>query len=260
MTKISIVTVCYNAENSIKKTIESVISQKMPCYEYIFIDGNSKDRTNVIIEEYKTLLENKGITCIHISEPDQGIYDAMNKGILLAKGEWIGFLNTGDYYSDDEVFYDLFGKSIDDVDFIYGDSINVKGINSFIRKSYPIEVITYRNPFVHQASFIRAEIAKRFVFNLEYKIAADFEQYVRLYNNGIRFLAVDRVIVVFDLNGISNKKNLSAIIEFEKARKKNGLGLKKIVKRYVIYLGVLIIKNNTQLYDFFIKTRCFLNG
>jgi glycosyltransferase involved in cell wall biosynthesis len=253
MVKISIITVCYNEEKTIGKTIESVYHQKLPCYEYIFVDGKSTDRTNEIIEEYREWFEKKGIEYRHFSETDCGIYDAMNKGISMACGDWIGFMNANDYYVDGGVFEDLFEEEPENADFIYGDSMNVKGAMSFRRQAYDIDVLTYRNPFIHQASFIRTDIAKKYMFDLRYRYAADFEQYARMYVDGVYFRKTDRVIAVFNMEGVSNKKNLQTIIEFERARIVNGLGLKHILKRYAIYCGVLVIKNNKLLQNMFMK-------
>jgi glycosyltransferase involved in cell wall biosynthesis len=102
---ISIITVCYNAEDSIVRTIESVLSQKYNGYEYVVIDGSSSDSTNSIIQKYKR--------CINtiISEPDNGIYDAMNKGIKKAKGQYIYFLNAGDVFIHDRVLH-LIGNEL----------------------------------------------------------------------------------------------------------------------------------------------------
>ena len=101
ITKITVVTVCYNSSATIKKTIESVLNQSIPPYEHIFIDGDSKDNTLAIINEYRVAYAYKGIDLKVISERDSGIYDAMNKGIHAAEGDMIGILNSDDYYEKD---------------------------------------------------------------------------------------------------------------------------------------------------------------
>jgi glycosyltransferase involved in cell wall biosynthesis len=102
--KVSIITVCFNSEKTIRDTIESVLSQDYPNIEYIVIDGKSSDRTMSIIQEYGDRI------AIAISEPDKGIYDAMNKGIHLASGEIIGMLNSDDIYMDTHAVSELIGK------------------------------------------------------------------------------------------------------------------------------------------------------
>ncbi len=115
--KISIVTVCYNAERNIEKTILSVINQTYDNIEYIVIDGGSNDGTLSVINKYASKIDKV------ISEPDKGIYDAMNKGITLAKGDWINFMNAGDSYVDSCVLKLVSDNINSNCDMIYGDII-----------------------------------------------------------------------------------------------------------------------------------------
>lgn len=118
--KFSVITVCFNAEKVIRKTIESVLYQTYPPYEYIIIDGKSADGTLVVINSIRDEFKEKGINLIVVSEKDNGIYNAMNKGIDKASGDFISFLNAGDWYEFDalaniEKFYEE-----DDFDLTYG--------------------------------------------------------------------------------------------------------------------------------------------
>ena len=126
--KVSVITVCFNAEKTIRDTIESVLSQSFTDFEYIIVDGKSKDNTNGIIAGFDDAFSAKGIEYKHVSEPDNGIYDAMNKGAGLASGEWIIFMNADDRFSDPEVLKDIFGDcDYSGYDVVYGDSYRVKG-------------------------------------------------------------------------------------------------------------------------------------
>ena len=121
---VSIITVCFNAERSIRMTMDSVLEQTYPFLEYILIDGGSSDRTLSLIEEMKPLFEAKGIRLVVVSEPDRGIYDAMNKGLSYSKGDWINFMNAGDRFADSQVLEDLFKTDIQPSEqVIYGDTI-----------------------------------------------------------------------------------------------------------------------------------------
>ena len=127
-TTVSVVTVCYNADKTISNTIKSVLEQNFSDYEYIIVDGASKDNTLNIVEGFRSGFEDKGISFKVVSEKDNGIYDAMNKGAKLCSGEWILFLNADDSFADPDVLKDLFtGKDYVGYDIVYGDSYRVKG-------------------------------------------------------------------------------------------------------------------------------------
>ena len=118
--KISIITVSYNSEKTISKTIESVYKQNYQDFEYIIIDGQSNDKTLDIIKQYKTIFKEK---MIWVSEKDKGIYDAMNKGLKMASGEVVGLLNSDDFYTSRDILstiYENFSKE-KNIDAIYGD-------------------------------------------------------------------------------------------------------------------------------------------
>ncbi|MBQ4405981.1 MAG: glycosyltransferase [Bacteroidales bacterium] len=115
--KITIVTVCYNAASEIEKTIQSVVNQTYPEIEYIIVDGQSTDGTMDIVSKYRDKI------AIVVSEPDRGIYDAMNKGIKIATGEWINFMNAGDVFCDNNVLECIFSQEYgENISFIYSDN------------------------------------------------------------------------------------------------------------------------------------------
>lgn len=185
--KISVITVCKNSEAHIERAIKSVISQTYKDIEYIIIDGDSQDKTKDIIEKYADY-----ITCF-VSEPDSGIYNAMNKGIKIATGSYIQFLNSDDYFYDDNVVRDVveFIKHNPDSDIVYGDAhirSNPKiSKNSFIVKSpLPEEIpdaLIYGVLFLQGSIFFKSSIfLKLGYFDEKYKISSDYEYYSRFLN------------------------------------------------------------------------------
>lgn len=204
--KITVVTVCFNAEETIKETIESVISQKNVNIEYVIVDGNSTDKTKKIIEEYV-----KDNSIKYISENDDGIYDAMNKGIELAEGEYIIFLNSGDVFYDNLVLKDVESKLKKDIeiDVLYGnvelDKNGEKTLYSY--SNFKIDAMFFCRELMicHQCIFIRREILKKYKFDTKYIICADKKQIIKLMKNKYKFQYFDRVISIYDCNGFSEK-------------------------------------------------------
>ena len=154
---VSIITVTYNAEVCLEKTIQSVINQTYKNIEYIIIDGGSSDKTLSIIKKYKKYIK------YWISEPDKGIYDAMNKGIKIAKGDYINFLNAGDFYYENNVLSYLFDNLDKSVDLLYGDSylIDQNGVNVRLLKAGVLNRYTVKKGMAacHQSIFIKRQIA-----------------------------------------------------------------------------------------------------
>ena len=196
---ISVVTICYNAKNDLEKTILSVLSQTYQDIEYIIIDGGSTDGTVDIIHKYSERL------FYWISEPDKGIYDAMNKGMDRATGSWINFMNAGDTFCDNEVIKNIFGyNDLSDYSVIYGDCYVSKLNQLQYLKASSMKKVHVQMPFCHQSSFIRKT---RLRFSIDLKIAYQMiYEYYRM--NGISsFLYISKPISVFDATGISTTNN-----------------------------------------------------
>ena len=199
---ISIITVCYNAEKVIEDTIISVLSQKFNNYEYIIIDGQSSDRTNLIIEKYKARID------YWKSEPDNGIYDAMNKGIKSSTGEWIIFMNAGDTFVNEYVLLNVapFLK-MRQYDVIYGDTFIKDKNRTLLKKALPLNTITLSLPFCHQSVFVRSNIMKNYLFDMKFKIAADYNFFFKIYKLKYKFQHINNIISVYDSSdGISSKQ------------------------------------------------------
>jgi glycosyltransferase involved in cell wall biosynthesis len=211
----SIITINYNDSIGLQKTCESIYFQEFNNFEHIIIDGGSTDDSNRIIGNFSKLGSNI------ISEPDDGIYDAMNKGINLAQGSFIGFLNSGDVYVDEHVLNDissfLYRIKEPEILAIFGNKLyqNIQG--DIVRTWRPGEFSKFKYFFgwmtPHQSTFISAKCYRYFgLFNLKFKIAADYELMLRFFlRHGIVPLYIDRDIVLMQTGGVSNNgiKNIS---------------------------------------------------
>lgn len=243
--KISIITVCYNSAATIDSTLGSVASQDYPDIEYIIVDGGSTDDTLDIIKRYQNV-------SILVSEPDKGIYDAMNKGIALASGEVIGTLNADDFYIDNTVLSDV-AKTFENntldacfADLVYVDQNNTDKIARYW-KSQQYQSGLFKKGWMpaHPTFLVRKRVYEKFgVFDLNFRIAADFELLFRLIEkNKIRTVYLPRVIIKMRLGGATNKnlKNIriqnTEIIQILRAYYKDFSVLKfwfsKIINRFL---------------------------
>ena len=214
--KISIITVSYNSENFIESCINSIISQSYKDIEYIIIDGSSKDNTLKIIKRYS-----RYVSTI-VSEPDKGIYDAMNKGIKIAKGEIIGFLHSDDMYQNTDVLSKVANvfKNNASLDACYADLIYVKKTNTsrIVRywKSSKFIIGSFSRGWSppHPTFFVRRSIYERYGnFNLKYPIVSDIELMMRLLEvHNIQTQYLNEIWVKMRLGGLSNK-NFKSILK-----------------------------------------------
>lgn len=175
--KISIITVVFNGENTIKNTISSIINQSYLDYEYIIIDGCSTDNTLNLINEFS-----EKITYV-LSEPDNGIFDAMNKALSLATGEWVLFINSGDLLYDNNTLFKIFNSGINysEIDLIYGDVLLYDSKDTYTFKSKTSPLKMNLNAICHQSVLIRKK--SHDLFDLKYKLSADHKLIYQLFKS-----------------------------------------------------------------------------
>ncbi|MEL1255515.1 glycosyltransferase family 2 protein [Flavobacterium sp. DGU38] len=212
--KISIITINYNNTKGLEKTINSIIHQTQRNYEFIVIDGGSTDGGKELIETYSDKIN------YWVSEPDSGVYNAMNKGIKAATGDFIIFMNSGDTFYENTVLEKVNPLLIDDFDIYYGDNYKVKQ-NSKRKKTYPEKLsfsFFYNSCINHQATFIRRQLFfDYFFYNEKFKIVADWEFFIYticVENRPTKYLKM--TICNYDFTGISSKKDNKSIADSEK--------------------------------------------
>lgn len=229
---ISIITATFNSAKTLKDTIQSVLRQTNKDFEYLIIDGGSTDETIDIVKSYESEFSGK---LKWVSEKDQGIYDAMNKGIKMASGDVVGILNSDDYFTSDDILQTIADAfKCQNVDAIYGDI-------HFIRDGNPQKCVRYYSsrmfrPFwlrfgfmpAHPSFYCKREIFdKAGLYSLDYKIGADYEMMVRLFKrHKIKSLYVNKDLVTMRTGGASNnnvRSRLTLIEEDVKACRVNGI-------------------------------------
>ena len=196
---ITIITVVRNGEKTLEQTILSVINQTYGNIEYIIIDGVSVDGTLNIIKKYEDKID------YWISEPDKGIYDAMNKGIGLAAGEYIALLNSDDWYELNacEIIVNKINEK--DADVYYGMMRVIKNEALFFIVGYTEQLLS-QFMIPHQACFVKNSIYKIYQYDIKYKVVADHDFMIRLKNNNCKFYFVECIIGNYRAGGISDSR------------------------------------------------------
>lgn len=257
---VSIITIVYNDREHIKDTMDSVISQDYPMIEYIIIDGASTDGTKAFIESYiasmcditlkdtqRFYMEATHRTKAHftikfLSQKDKGIYDAMNKGIDLATGEWCNFMNCGDRFYAHTTIRELFERYLLDsgggaYNIIYGDT-HIIYDNSHSKILYAHNTShKYHHRFIHQSAFIATSLMKRFKYDTSFQIAGDTDFFTKAYNAKYTFIHIPVIVSSFEVIGISSQLSMQMFKEDCKiGYKYNRLFPVFLTLKYIFYI------------------------
>jgi len=211
--KLSIITVNLNHRKGLEKTRESIASQTWIEYEWIVVDGGSTDGS-------KEVFNAEGLQPKHLlSEPDEGLYDAMNKGLRLAKGEYLQFLNSGDIFENPTILETVLGSSSHEEDLIYGDysRLDSEGKQTYIQSPDELSLsLFFRKGLCHQSVFFKKEFLETVgEYDTRYRIAADWELMVRSLNMGASSRRIPLSIVHFERGGLSDQHETTSLAERE---------------------------------------------
>ena len=197
MQKVSVICVTYNAEKTLEKTILSVLNQNYGNFEFVIVDGKSKDSTVDIIKKYDDRIK-------WISEPDNGIFDAMNKAVALSTGDWVYFIGADDFFVDNSVLANMFVEdyNYDDYDVVFG---KVKYSNGQILKCSLNWKTKYINTLHHQGCFYKRSLFENYKYEPDYSISSDYELNLILYLKKAKYIYRDIIIAEFFLDGTSGQ-------------------------------------------------------
>lgn len=204
----TVITVCRNSQNTIRDTFESVLNQiniDNTSLEYIVIDGNSSDGTVAIIKEYENKFLEKGVAFTWISEPDHGIYDAMNKGINKAQGAYIGILNSDDTYCNSTLhFVQSEIERGSNADVYHGIMRYYNGSSLSMIHASNSEHLN-KGMIEHPTCFVKADVYKKYgMFDLQYRYVADYDFMIRLKHNNCKFVIIEEILANYNENGAGN--------------------------------------------------------
>ena len=217
---LSIITVCLNSKATIERTIQSVLAQKQPGIEYIVIDGGSSDGTQEVVNSYGEAVD------IFVSEPDQGIADGFNKGIVLSHGLFVGLVNSDDWLLPGSLQKVLdFFLSNPDSQVVHGDlllysgDLLVKQVTPAGRWWYPWRLVLFNHP----ATFVRRAVYDTYgLFSLEYRIAMDVDIFLRWFKSGVRIDYMPEPLVAMHYGGLSDRQPFDGYREAKRAFIENG--------------------------------------
>lgn len=207
--RVSIITVNYNNKEGLRKTIESVIHQNYNQFEFIVIDGGSDDGSYDVIQEYKEHID------YWVSEPDKGIYNAMNKGIEVASGEYCNFMNSGDCFFDNNVLTSIFStdnKIFSDI--IAGNTYWIEWVKAPSKITFEF---LFGGTICHQCAFIRRNLLLKYKYDENLKIVSDRKFFIQvLINDNCSYECKDVNVVVYDLDGYSAKNRTLSELEYQR--------------------------------------------
>ena len=247
--KVSVITSVYNNKETLQDAIDSVLNQTYKDIEYIIIDGASSDGTVNIVKSYGDKISK------FISEPDKGIYDGLNKGVSLATGDIIAFLHSDDVYADETVIERVVKEFVDNLDGVYGDLIYTpkndtsKVIRYWKSKDFDVSLLKKGWMPAHPTLFLRREVYEKYgKFDLDFKIAADYDFMLRVLSAGINVQYLPHVLYKMRVGGESNKSIKNIMLKSKedlKALKKNNIG----------GIGSLLVKNLSKITQFIKKEK-----
>lgn len=251
--KVSIITVCLNSENFIERTIKSVLNQNYNNLEYIIIDGKSTDKTIDIIRKYEIQFNGK---MIWLSEKDEGIYDAMNKGLQISTGDYLFFLNAGDFFLKKDIISRVVKRALNkNADFIYGpvkigkNKIRNNRINSEFNLIF--QTICHQGIFAHRKCFVNNNFNKKYIW------LADYQWVVKCFQNkGIKKIYTDNLISYFDP---SNNTGLdSYALKMRRLKERFEIGINSFRGIYKLIFLINQFRLSTK-YKYFYKNNTFKN-
>lgn len=223
--QLTVISVCLNCENMVEKTIQSLLSQTYQEYEYIVIDGKSTDNTLKIVQSYESQFSNIKI----ISEPDKGIYDAMNKGAFMAKGKYVYYLNMGDCLCDKYVLGNVVSEFKDEKQIYYGDVLFGGGVTSNHPPKLSHWFFMREKMICHQAIFAKKELLQDQPFDLNFPCCADRDWLIKQFKARVTYKKINVKVANYDETGVSSNYKI-----FEKD------SLAVAEKHYTVWINIFI--------------------
>lgn len=235
MPLVSVVTVVYNGAELLRDTIRSITGQTYKNVEFIIIDGRSGDGTLEIIKEYGSAID------YWISEKDEGIYDAMNKGIELVRGEWINFMNAGDAFFSEKTVEEILPLLRTDAGLVYGKILIRYKDLSRVQDPLPMKRSWMRMPVSHQSVFARSALMRGLKFDTDLKLASDYDFLCKALNENMKMTDSGKIIASCAALGVSDSNRIKVIKEFWRVARNSFKNRFLIDCYYLLYLSWALV-------------------
>lgn len=244
MADFSIITVTFNSEKTLRRAMNSVINQTMAPVEYIIVDGGSTDKTVEVAESFKENAISKGIELKIVSEPDNGMYDAMNKGIAMARGQVVGMINSDDYYELDAIAKVNRVYEKDSFDLFWADIyMHMPTGSKFVKHAKNRNYMTSRD-WNHPTTFITKEMYRKYQYRND-TIHDDYDLILRMKKDGVKVSVLNEPLANFTMNGVSHQRSIKGAIERIQIKydiyRRNGYSKFYIVECVGVELAKLIL-------------------
>lgn len=240
MEKVSCITVCRNDKNALLETMQSALQQTPPLYEVVVVDGASTDGTVALLPTLQKRFEQNGVRFQYVSEADTGIYNAMNKGVGLAEGDWLIFMNAGDCFAGTKVLEQVFSNPFPpQAGVIYGDFYKKRKKGNQYTKSRPATELGKRMIANHQAMFFARQAFAQHPYDESLRIAADYDWVLGYYMRGGTLHYVPVAVSVYEMTGLSSENGYQRFCEHMLVRGRYGVGnppAMLAVKKCIVYL------------------------
>lgn len=219
---LSVITVCFQAKASVQATFASLLAQTWTDFEYLVVDGGSTDGTKELLEASAPAFSQAGVRFRWRSEPDRGIYDAMNKGVRMAAGEWLLFLNAGDLLADAQVLARVFAAPAN-AGILYGDTICIYQGQKKLYPALPLSRLSREMAFCHQSAFVKRALLRGQPYDITYKVCADHHFFLSMYLRGEIFAYLPFPVSVYEISGYSDQNKFRSHREQHRMQKELGI-------------------------------------
>ena len=242
---LSVITVCRNTADILPDTMNSLLDQTWTQFEHLIIDGASTDNTVTVLNTFQNYFSGKNIPFRFISEPDKGIYDAMNKGVRMSQGKWLLFLNAGDLLAAPDTLEKIFSVPARG-QIVYGDTLCIYQGRKKLYPALPLDHLRWEMAFCHQSVFIERQLLEEYPYDISYRVCADHYFFLSMYLKGVVFDYRTFPISIYEISGYSDRNKL--LSHREQQRMQKDLGVFRLSLSWLMHEVIFYMKEGIKYF------------